>query len=165
MIGAFFSDRFEKRAAFILPACASCLLGYALLISHVNSAAGYAACFLVAMGNYIVTGLPLAWMANNTPRFGKRAVASGLQISVGAMAGTVSPFVYPTADAPRYTMGHAITLGMIVLAMSGWGFLWYHYDLLNRRRADGTEDWKIQGMTDEQVAEMGDDSPRFVYTT
>jgi len=35
----------------------------------------------------------------------------------------------------------------------------------NARRARGEEDWKIEGMSEEEIAELGDKNPRFVYTT
>lgn len=43
--------------------------------------------------------------------------------------------------------------------------MWGYYTWVNKRRLQGKEDHKIAGMTDEEVKEMGDDSPRFVYVT
>jgi hypothetical protein len=34
----------------------------------------------------------------------------------------------------------------------------------NERREKGDEDHLIQGMSEDEVAELGDDSPRFRYT-
>jgi len=30
---------------------------------------------------------------------------------------------------------------------------------------EGKEDWRIEGMSEEEVREMGDRSPRYVYQT
>ena len=37
--------------------------------------------------------------------------------------------------------------------------------MLNTRREKGEEDHLIESKSDEEIAEMGDDSPRFKYTT
>ena len=41
----------------------------------------------------IIFQLPLAWLANNQPRYGKRTTATGLQITVGNISGIMAPFV------------------------------------------------------------------------
>ncbi|KAF8288582.1 hypothetical protein DL93DRAFT_2174306 [Clavulina sp. PMI_390] len=53
---------------------------------------------------------------------------------------------------------------MLGVALVIHSILWISYHVANKRRAEGKEDHKIDGMTDEQVEEMGDESPRFVYT-
>jgi hypothetical protein len=42
--------------------------------------------------------------------------------------------------------------------------MWFHLGRINSRREKGEEEHLVEGMTDEDVAEMGDDSPRFRYT-
>jgi hypothetical protein len=53
---------------------------------------------------------------------------------------------------------------MVAFAVAVYGFMWFYFARVNARRARGEEDYKIEGMTEEQIAELGDDSPRFVYT-
>ena len=50
-------------------------------------------CFLVAAGLYVCVGIPLAWLPNNNPRFGKRTVASGIQLTLGNCSGIMAPFI------------------------------------------------------------------------
>jgi len=50
-------------------------------------------CFLIAAGLYILVGLPLAWLPNNSPRYGKRATANGLQLTIGNASGIMAPFI------------------------------------------------------------------------
>jgi hypothetical protein len=71
---------------------------------------------MVAGGLYVVVGLPLAWLPNNSPRYGKRTTATGMQLTIGNCAGILSSFIYPAADKPRYVMGHAVTLSMVGFA-------------------------------------------------
>ena len=76
----------------------------------------------------------------------------------------MAPFIYKTGDGPRYITGHAVTLAMVAMAVLCYALMWYWFRSANQKRRDGKEDWKTQGKTDDEVAELGDASPRFVYT-
>jgi hypothetical protein len=53
---------------------------------------------------------------------------------------------------------------MVGFAIVCYGILWFTFARINKRRDNGEEDHLIAGMSDEQIAEMGDESPRFRYT-
>lgn len=55
-------------------------------------------------------------------------------------------------------------MAMVAFAITCYAVLWFHLSKINKRRDAGEEEHLIQGMSDEDVAEMGDDSPRFRYT-
>ncbi|EFE41830.1 MFS transporter, putative [Trichophyton verrucosum HKI 0517] len=165
LIIAWFSDRWQKRAVFTIAFTCVTILGYGLLISDTSSGVHYFGCFLVACGVYVAVGLPTAWLPTNLPRFGKRAFATGLQLTLGNTSGIVTPFLYPHHTAPRYVMGHAVTLALAGLSVLIYGFMWFHYSRINKARAEGKEDYKIEGMTHEEVQEMGDRNPQFRYST
>lgn len=57
-----------------------------------------------------------------------------------------------------------MTLAMVAFASVVYAFMWLYLSRVNARRARGDEDHKIQGMSEQEVKELGDDSPRFVYT-
>ncbi|MAD86604.1 MAG: hypothetical protein CL912_26915 [Deltaproteobacteria bacterium] len=116
MIAAQLSDRTSKRALFTLIGGVSSIIGYGILLSKAPSGVHYFGCFMVAGGLYVVVGLPLAWLPNNSPRYGKRTAATGMQLTIGNCAGILSSFIYPAADKPRYVMGHAVTLSMVGFA-------------------------------------------------
>lgn len=40
---------------------------------------------------------------------------------------------------------------------------WY-FARLNARKRAGKEDWKMENKSEEEVAELGDESPKFMYT-
>lgn len=113
MTTAFLSDRHSKRAVFALGGGASSLIGYALLLANASAGVHYFACFMVAGGLYVVVGLPLAWLPNNSPRYGKRTTATGMQLTIGNSAGILSSFIYKTQDRPRYILGHGVTLALV----------------------------------------------------
>lgn len=90
---AWLSDRQQKRGLYTCALGIVSIVGYAMLISHSRAGVHYAGCFLVAMGLYVLVGIPLAWLPNNNPRYGKRTTATGLQLTIGNAAGVMAPFV------------------------------------------------------------------------
>ncbi|KAF2869155.1 major facilitator superfamily domain-containing protein [Massariosphaeria phaeospora] len=164
LVVARFSDHQQKRGLYTIVFGLISIMGYAMLISDSNSRVHYAGCFLVAMGLYVCVGLPLAWLPTNSPRYGKRTTATGLQLTIGNCSGIMSSFLYPAREQPRYIKGHAVTMAMVAWAITVYAVLWAYMARANARRARGDEDHRVQGMSDAEIAELGDDSPRFVYT-
>lgn len=93
MAAARFSDWKQIRGPVVVVFGIISVVGYALLISNSSSGIHYAGCFLVAMGLYIVVGIPLAWLPSNNPRYGKRTTATGLQLTIGNTSGIMASFV------------------------------------------------------------------------
>ncbi len=50
------------------------------------------------------------------------------------------------------------------MATGIYGFLWYHYGRQNKKRAEGLMNPKHENMSEEQLAELGDESPHYRYT-
>ena len=55
-------------------------------------------------------------------------------------------------------------MALMLMATLIYLFFWGYFRHLNMRREEGKEDYKVQGMTDEEIDELGDESPRFRYT-
>jgi MFS family permease len=158
------SDITQYRGPFAIGATLVSILGYCLLIANRSSAVSFAGCFFVAMGCYTAVGTPLAWLTSNNPRYGKRAFASGMQLTVGNSAGVAAPFLFQDFYAPTYYPGYAATIGLLCLSTTLFCVLHFHWRAVNKRRESGEEEWKAEGKTEEEVAELGDKSPRFVNT-
>lgn len=62
LVSAWLSDRYQKRGIPAATFAVVCVIGYAILMSPVSSGAHYFGCFLVAMGLYVVVGIPLSWL-------------------------------------------------------------------------------------------------------
>jgi sugar phosphate permease len=93
LIVARLSDYQQKRGLYAVVFGLVSIVGYAMLLSDTSSAVHYAGCFFVAMGLYVNVGLPLAWLPTNSPRYGKRTIATGLQLTIGNCSGIMSSFV------------------------------------------------------------------------
>lgn len=77
----------------------------------------------------------------------------------------MAPFLYPTSEAPRYVKGHVITLALIAFAMCIDGVLWFWFARENKRRDTVGEDAiERLGLSEQEMMEMGDESPRYRYT-
>jgi len=160
---AWVSDRTQQRGLYTAIFAAVSIIGYGLLISDTNSAVHYTGCMLVAMGLYVCVGLPLAWVPSNSPRYGKRALATGMQVAFGNTSGIMAPFLYPTSNAPRYVMGYAVTLALVGLSGFICTGMSLYFRSMNNRRAAGKEDGTIERMSETESEELGDRNPRFVY--
>lgn len=158
------SDITQHRGLFCICGTLVSIFGYCLLIANVNHQMSFAGCFFVAAGCYTATGTALAWLSSNCPRYGKRAIANGLQLTVGNSAGVAAPFLFQTVYGPTYYPGYGGTIGLLSISCSLFTFMHFYFKRQNRNRLAGKEDWKLEGKTDEEVAEMGDESPRFLYT-
>jgi MFS family permease len=161
---AWMSDRTQRRAIFVVIFGLVCTAGYAILVSSAPGGAKYFGCFLAAMGLYVVVGIPLAWLPSNNPRYGKRTVATGLQLTIGNSAGIPAPFLYKTNEGPRFVKGHAVSMALIATSSVIYLVFWWYFSTLNKRKRDGKDDHKVQGKSQEEIEEMGEHNPRFQYT-
>ncbi|RDW75426.1 hypothetical protein BP6252_06568 [Coleophoma cylindrospora] len=165
IIVAKLSDAQQRRGVYASGFALVSVVGYALLVSNTSAAASYTGCYFVAMGLYVSVGLPLAWLPSNKPRYGKRTLATGMQLMFGNMAGIASPFLFQTNYSPQYYVGHGVSLGLVAVSGSIFAVMTLYYTRVNMKRAQGSEDYKLEGKTDVEIEEMGDLSPRYVYTT
>ncbi|KAI1742447.1 DNA-repair protein rad2 [Xylaria scruposa] len=156
---AFISDRKQMRGVFCVAFGAVSVIGYGLLISNTSAGVHYFACFLIATGLYVLVGLPLAWLPNNSPRYGKRTTANGMQLTIGNASGIMASFIYPSIDAPRYIKGNAISLSLVGLAALAHGLLWFWYTRENKRRDEGFIKPEHVNLSEDELAELGDESP------
>ncbi|KAI9374857.1 major facilitator superfamily domain-containing protein [Aspergillus egyptiacus] len=164
IVVAWFSDRTQKRAVFTVLLGLTCAAGYAILVSTAPGGVKYFGCFLAAMGLYVIVGLPLAWLPSNNPRYGKRTVATGLQLTIGNSAGIPAPFLYKTNEGPRFIKGHAVSMALVAMSAVIYLAFWAWFRRLNKRKLTGKEDQRIQSMSEEEAEELGEHNPRFLYT-
>ncbi|KAM0719486.1 hypothetical protein Q7P37_005391 [Cladosporium fusiforme] len=162
MGAARYSDWRQSRGPVVVLFGLISVAGYAMLVSHYSSV-HYAGCFFVAMGLYVLVGIPIAWLPTNSPRYGKRTTATGLQLTFGNCAGIMAPFLYSPPEAPRYVRGHAVTMSMIAAGCIFYTFLYSYFSRENKMRLSGKRDHLIEGMSEEEVLALGDESPRFMF--
>ena len=87
-----------------------------------------------------------------------------MQLTFGNCAGIMAPFLYENHEAPRFIRGHAVTLSVVLAAGAIFLFMMFYFTRRNKARQNGEEDHLIEGKTEEEIAELGDESPRFLFT-
>ncbi|KAL8943064.1 MAG: hypothetical protein Q9211_001117 [Gyalolechia sp. 1 TL-2023] len=164
VVVARLSDAQQKRGLYTVIFALISVIGYGVLMSDAGQGVHYFGCFLVAIGLYVACGLPLAWLPSNQPRYSKRATATGLQLTIGNASGIMAPFLYSSSDEPRYLRGHGVSLAMVAMAAVVFGFMSWYLSKRNDQRRRGEEDGKVADMSEDEIAELGDESPRFIFT-
>jgi MFS family permease len=118
-VTAYMSDRTGRRAIFLSLVVVPVLIGYAIVIGTSNTAAGYFAMFVCAIGIYPFNCIILAWFSSNISPDHKRAVAIPVAASIANVSGVLSGQIYPTSDGPRYISGNAVSMGLEFVAFVG----------------------------------------------
>jgi len=164
VIAAWLSDKTQNRGIFCIGGLAVSMVGYIFLIANQGLGLSFAGCFIVALGLWVATGIAFSWIGVNNPRYGKRAFASGMQITIGNISGVAAPFLYSADMAPTYTAGYGATIGMLALGIVIYSSLHMYFRMKNKRKLSGQEDWRMEGKSEDEIAEMGEDNPRYLYT-
>ena len=87
-----------------------------------------------------------------------------MQLTIGNAAGIMAPFLYKTNEAPRFIRGHAVTLGLVAFSAILYGLMSLYFVRRNRSRKEGKEDGLTSAKSEAEIAELGDENPRFMYT-
>lgn len=89
------------------------IVGYVLLLAVPSPAVKFFATFLCGMATYTSVGLNIAWLNVNVAPQYRRALAIGIQQTVGNCAGIVAGQVYRKSP---YVLGNSFSLGSLVVA-------------------------------------------------
>lgn len=165
LLMAFWSDRIQKRGPFILVFVSIAIFGYILLVSNAGNAVSFAGCFFVGAGCYLSVGLPMSWLTLNSPRYGKRTTATGIQLTIGNSSGILAPFLYLSGFAPEFTMGYSLNIGLLCLSLGVYVTMFTHWTRLNKRKLRGDDDYLTEGKSREEIADLGDKNPAYLFTT
>ncbi|ODQ54277.1 nicotinic acid plasma membrane transporter [Saitoella complicata NRRL Y-17804] len=154
-------DRTQRRAPFMFFWGLFTVAGYCTLLSATKPSILYFACFLVAMGLYVFDGLNMLWLAGNVAPHYKRAVAIGMNQTIGNIGGVIAGQIYVARDSPLYRMGQGVSLaGILTGYVSAVGMFF----LLRRlNRGKDVKRGEMGGVEGEDG--LGDASPWFIYKT
>jgi hypothetical protein len=154
---AVFSDHISNRFVPLLCLAPITAVGYAILLAPMSAGVHYFACFLVATGVYVCAGINFSWLASNSAPDGKRAASVGIQQTIAQIAGVVSGQIYVSTAAPKYTLGHAYSMGCICVAWIGW---WVFNGIMKHREKQKEE----MRQTGAELTRPWDDrAPDFKY--
>lgn len=158
-VGAYFSDRYQTRFLPLILVAPIGITGYAILLSPVSPGIQYFATYLIATACFLCTGGNITWLSANCAPDGKRAASLGILLTLTNIGGVVSGQIYQSNAAPRYTLGHAWSLGCLVVAWCGWWGIRALY-----RSRERSKDGRLAGRYSRAEGEMYTDrEPDFRY--
>ncbi|TQS33663.1 hypothetical protein Golomagni_05983 [Golovinomyces magnicellulatus] len=160
---SYFSDKVQKRAVFMVSASLVTAVGYAVNIGVPNSnkAVLYFSTFLIAPGVYIIVGLNCAWLLNSHAPYYKRAMAIGMNQSIGNCGGIVVGQIFKAKKNGKYLMGLSGSLAAAMLAIVGHISLYVYLRRENKRRENLSIDEREREI---QAGKAGDLHPSYRYT-
>lgn len=159
------SDKFKIRGP-ILAAVAGplILVAFILLVTVESYGVRYFAIFLATGGAFTGSPLFVAWLVDNTSGPMVRAISSASQVSVGCLGGLVATWTYLPSEAPRYLTGHIINLTMGAVIIVTASLTTVHCVIENKKRDAGKRDYRLEGLTEEQIKDLGHSHPHYRYT-
>ncbi|KAH8176472.1 major facilitator superfamily protein [Sarocladium implicatum] len=159
----FWSDRIQKRGVFNFAVSTCGIVGFAMIVGSDQAGVQYAGTFVAALGIYPAVALTTTWIANNVEGVYKRGILMGMVIGWGNLNGVVSSNVY--RDPPRFYAGHGVVIGYLTFGLLGGSILFYTLMRReNKARMAGERDHLIEGKTQEEIAELLDGRPDYMYT-
>ncbi|OAG00336.1 MFS nicotinic acid transporter-like protein Tna1 [Paraphaeosphaeria sporulosa] len=159
------ADRTHQRGLCNIGISLVGIVGFSMLLGSSNPSVNYAGTFLGAMGIYPCIANTISWASNNVEGVYKRGVSIGFIIGWGNLNGVISSNIYRSKDSPRFKVGHGVVLAYLVLWLFG-GSVVTRFLLAreNKKRARGDRDEWVDGKSEEQIRDMGDKRPDFMYT-
>ncbi|PSN62411.1 MFS general substrate transporter [Corynespora cassiicola Philippines] len=162
---AFLSDKTNRRGIWLAGFTLLAITGFAILRWATDANIRYMGVFFITLGAF--PGGPgfLSWGMNNAAGPAVRAVSSAYIVTLGTAGGILSTWTYRTAESPKYPTGHSINLGgqigVLVLALLGIAYCKWE----NRQRDLGKRDGRLNGLSEEQIRDLGYRHPEFRYIT
>ncbi|KAJ4354165.1 uncharacterized protein N0V89_005898 [Didymosphaeria variabile] len=162
----WFADRTKYRGYANMAVALMGCVGFAMLLASKNPHVQYAGTFLGAAGIYPTVPNTLTWASNNVEGSLKRGVMVGIVVGWGNMNGVVSSNIYMSPQKPRYWTGHGTVLGYMFVCLFG-GSVITHVLLRreNHMRKTGRRDYLVEGKSEQEIRDLGDVRPDFIYTT
>lgn len=79
-----------------------------------------------------------------------------IQISVGNLGGAMASNFYRARDAPRYILGHSLSLGFVIAGILSLVGLLVTYNVINRKRERALREGKRAEYSEDQLSFLGD---------
>jgi MFS family permease len=162
---AYASDRLRHRYLFTLAGCLIATMGYVILLCQASVPVGarYFAVFAITGGGYLTQPILMGWLSNNMAGHYKQSIASAMQIGFGNCGGLVASNIFFKEEAPRYTTGYGVSLGMTWICGAACALFLTYLARENRLRDAGRREWRLE-LPQDEVENLGDDHPSFRFS-
>ncbi|XXH02466.1 hypothetical protein Hte_008842 [Hypoxylon texense] len=170
LMATYSSDRFKERTMHLCVGLSFTMVGYLMLAGLdplQNTAASYAATFLLSMGTYIPSCLVHSWHNNIKTDENSRAMVTGVMVGFSSVGAIISAQMFREAWAPKYIQALGVTGAFQALAIvitAGLG-IWMRRENKKRDRAMGLNTPLKPEDTPQCDLVGGDKDIRFRYWT
>ena len=147
------SDRTKRRFIPVLWGLGLLLVGLTLtvLIPMDRYILRYCALCILLSGSFVASPLTVAWLTNNTPEPGKRAILIGIN-GWGNLAGIFLTFLFTQEDRKSgYIRPFIIMLLCVLASFAGYVALWVMLQKENKRRDAITANWTQEEKEREEL--------------
>ncbi|KAJ5153558.1 uncharacterized protein N7482_010036 [Penicillium canariense] len=161
LVTSYSSDRIKARGPIMVAGCIVAIAGYIMLLVAKENSVSYAGTFLVAAGVFPSSPIVMGWLSNNLAPHYVRATGIGFEIAFANCAAFIASFIYLSKDAPRYFLGHSLSLAALVLCLITVCTQMIYCRWENRKRERGDRDDRLQYDAEHL---LGHRHPAFRYT-
>lgn len=132
------------------------MIGYILLIVLKDSGpvAMYIAACITTVGVFAQIPAMLSWFSNNIGGHTKRSVATAICVMIGNIGGAIGGQVYRADDAPYYTRGHEICVGLMAGVVVLSCLFKYLLHRINKKRDNMTLEEYQEACQGEDLCDM-----------
>ncbi|VVT45812.1 uncharacterized protein SAPINGB_P000903 [Magnusiomyces paraingens] len=113
----YFSDRYLKRAFFLVASLALAAVGYILLAVSPVTGGRYFGLYLAVPGVYAALAMIMAWTGDNQGSDSKRGVGYVILHVFGMTGPIVGTFLFPDSERPHYRKGIWVTFGIVIFTI------------------------------------------------
>ncbi|KAF7561673.1 hypothetical protein G7046_g2451 [Stylonectria norvegica] len=132
-IFALSSDHRKERGYHILGGISIALAGLILTVTLSSNTGKYVGLCVLFFGIYVPAPLTVAWISNNNPEPGKRALCLGVN-GFGNLGGVIGAQLYRKKFAPGYRVPFFATLGFLSVALLGYLAYRVLLDIVNKKK-------------------------------
>ncbi|CAH0003311.1 unnamed protein product [Clonostachys byssicola] len=167
-VSARFADRYKWRMPSIVGPQLLVIVGFAISFAYAGDikhriAECYFAISVACIGLYPIIPSANAWNSNNLAGPAKRAIGIGLLGTFASAGGLGGSFIYIQEESPWYTTGFSVSLGIAVIGLLSALFLDFALWRINKSNEKMTVEEIHAKYTEQELADMGDNSPLFKY--
>lgn len=181
VVVAWLSDKAGRRSPFLLGCYGLVVLGLAMYVlaplpifyhltnplyrclGSSNPRVVYGGLIIAACGMYPASPTVVTWLANNLSGSCKRSVGMAVQMSFGNLGGAMASNFYRGADAPRYIMGHSLSMGFVIAGITAASVIFTGYFMTNKKRSQAVKSGQTANYTEAQLAALGDKAITWRY--
>jgi sugar phosphate permease len=100
---------------------------------------------------------------NNIEGHAKRGIATGMILMCANIGGAVASQIYREKDSPNYFFGHYISFSFLIFATCISIVQCFVFKNLNKKKKEKPQSF-LEGKTEEEIENMGDFHPDFIYS-